>query len=284
MTNTLFMKTLASGSSGNATLLWCEDSCILIDAGISYRRLVKGLEAEGLSFDQLEGVLLTHEHKDHVKALPMIHKKHPDMGFWGTGGTIRGCLDGYDWSMEMNRFKAGVSFQMGGIQVCPVPVCHDAKETVGFVFSWRERLIAFFTDVGRIDEALLKAVRGVHLLFVEANHDIDMLRTGVYPGWLKSRVSAPTGHLSNRQMARVVKAALSPSLAQVVLIHMSEENNSVEVATDMVQKVVNLSPYDRVNVMVAPRKTGGDLISIKGRAKQRKEAGRKGPVQGVLPL
>jgi len=220
---------LASGSSGNAALLATENTRILVDAGLSMRELGKRLAAIGEDLARLTAILITHEHSDHIAGLPVMarHRDIPAPIYLTrlTGPAI-------DWGESHPRiepFQAGASFQIGDIEVESFSIPHDAIDPVGFCFEAQGVRIGIATDLGYIPESIKFHLRRTDLLLLEANHDLDMLKVGPYPWSVKQRVMSRVGHLSNLVMSDYILQDLSSTTANLVMGHLSEQNNHPEI-------------------------------------------------------
>ena len=221
---------LASGSSGNAALLATENTCVLVDAGLSMRELGKRLASIGEDperiFERLDAILITHEHCDHVSGLPVlarskkiratIHMTHLTAPAIDWGETAPGRLE---------TFQAGAALQIGDIEVQSFTIPHDAIDPVGFAFEAQGVRIAIATDLGYIPESVKFHLRRTDLLLLEANHDLDMLKVGPYPWAVKQRVMSRVGHLSNLVMSDYLEQDLDAATCQLVLGHLSQQNN-----------------------------------------------------------
>ena len=218
---------LGSGSSGNATLIECGDTALLVDCGFSVRETERRLQRLGYGAERLSALLVTHEHSDHAGGIAALARKY-NLPVYATRGTVRGCrpsiaLQG--WS-RLQRIEPGVTFTVGAIEVLPVPVLHDAGEPCQYRFDYRGRRFGLLTDLGSIDDRVVEAYRGCDALLLECNHDRDMLRNGPYPWPLKQRVGGPLGHLSNAQAAELL-ASLQPERLQLLaMAHLSLKNNT----------------------------------------------------------
>ncbi len=215
---------LASGSSGNATVVQVGDTCVLVDCGISYRQLAVRMRAVGLEPDRIGVVLLTHEHDDHVKGLDVFLRRHrvPVLATSGTLGAMPGPPP------DAQPIMSGRQVRVGELTVLPVQISHDAREPVGFVIEGRDRRVGLVTDTGIFTELLLDRLAGCHALFIECNHDRDLLRVGPYPWPLKQRIASRTGHLSNEQACAAIERLAHSSLETVVGMHLSQTNNRPE--------------------------------------------------------
>lgn len=225
---------LASGSRGNATVLEANGACVLVDCGLSYRQLQTRLAPHGLGPGDLQMVLITHEHVDHVRGLEVFQKKHgaPVLGSEGTKRALAGRA-----TIEP-LLRSGHSLVHRGLEVLPVATSHDAAEPVGFVFAHRGRRLGLVTDTGVMTEMLVERLDGCAALLLEANHDLDMLRLGSYPWPLKQRIRSRTGHLSNCQTRDALERLAGPALELVVAMHLSQENNTPELARAELDRVL----------------------------------------------
>jgi phosphoribosyl 1,2-cyclic phosphodiesterase len=213
---------LASGSSGNATLVRAGGVSVLVDAGVSAQQLSRRLRALDAEPAEVAAVLLTHEHSDHVRGLEVFLRRHREAPVWATRGTWSQLALRSDGGGEL---CSGTTLCFGDLRVTPVSTSHDAREPVAFIFDDGRHSAALCTDTGRITTLLERRMRGCEVLLVEANHDADMLRNGPYPWPLKQRIGSSTGHLSNARSGEAVRALHSSALKAVVGLHLSAENN-----------------------------------------------------------
>lgn len=241
---------LASGSEGNSLLVSGGDTHVLLDAGISARRITAALRELGLSPRDLSGVLLTHEHSDHVSGLATLVKQYrPPL--YATGGTARVVCDRVPAAAAVLRtIPRQGTFDVGGIRVTVFPTSHDAAESVDYRFDCGGSAVGVLTDTGCVPPAAEEILRGVGLLVLESNHDVDWLLSGPYPYYLKQRILGACGHLSNNDAAFLAQRLASSGTRQFVLAHLSRENNTPERARQTM--ALALSGLD-VSVTVAPR-------------------------------
>lgn len=226
---------LASGSKGNATFVEMDGIRILIDAGISARRIKQELAALGENVEMLDGIFVTHEHGDHIKGLPNLVKKY-GIQIYSRPATFRtmSCyeeLPGDCVNPIIDRI------QLGRVAVRAFDIPHDAAAPVGYIIQGTSRCVVA-TDIGNVDDRLQHMLEGAQVLVLEANHDEEMLKQGSYPYNLKQRILGPLGHLSNRRMAQVV-AELRRRPQKLILAHLSESNNRPELAMDTVKSVLD---------------------------------------------
>lgn len=242
--------TLASGSSGNCILVSHGQTHLLVDAGISCRRIKTALAGLGLSPADLTAILITHEHSDHIGGLATLFK-HYHLPVWCSVGTGRQLVYRIAFIGEvLNTFRPGERFDLGELTVAPFATLHDAADSVGYTFTDGARKAAIVTDLGVVTSVVEEAVRGSDLLLVESNHDPDLLMEGPYPWHLKQRILGEHGHLSNAACGAL---AARCGAKTVVLAHLSAENNTPDLALSAVRQAVG----EQVCVEVAPRSETG---------------------------
>ena len=232
------IQSFASGSSGNCTLVSGGDKYILVDAGISLRRIKSCLSLRGLELSDISAVLLTHEHTDHVCALAML-EKYTEIPFITSGGTARslmakGKLSGKNFEI----IEAGETLDIEGLTVKSFNTSHDAAESFGYTFEYGCKKTAVVTDLGRVTEEVRSAVCGATAVLLEANHDVDMLRVGPYPWQLQQRILGPNGHLSNEDSGRFALELAQQGVQHILLAHLSKENNNPKVAYKTVADIL----------------------------------------------
>ena len=259
------MCTLASGTSGNCLLVRGGESQVLVDAGISCRRIVTALRELGVDPRALDGVLITHEHSDHSAGLATLTKQYrlPVYASRGTGWEL--CRRIAFLEDLLRPFEPGAAFQAGDLEVTSFPTPHDAAQSVGYVLSRGEKRAAVATDLGYVPPEVERAVRGADLLVCEANHDVEWLQSGPYPYYLKARILGDRGHLSNEAGAELAWTAVEGGARTVVLAHLSHENNAPQRAHEVVRALL-----ERRGAAV-----GRDVIL---EVAPRSEAGRRYPV------
>lgn len=247
----LKVATLASGSSGNCAVVSDGRVHILIDAGISARRIVCGLSELGLAAADVAAILITHEHSDHIGGLPVLCKQ---MGaeIYTTEPTARQiCSRTAGLEERFRVFDPGDRFVVGDLAVGSFATSHDCACPVGYTVTDGTRKVALCTDTGVVSRAMLGAIEGVNTLIGEFNYDPDMLRTGPYPAHLKARILSDRGHLSNEVGGKLAAWAAEHGASRVVLAHLSRENNLPSVALAAARKA--LEGFDGVELIAAPR-------------------------------
>jgi phosphoribosyl 1,2-cyclic phosphodiesterase len=214
---------LASGSSGNCSLLATDKTRLLIDAGLSVRELTRRLSLIDEQPEKLTAVIVTHEHSDHVCGLARLARKF-DIPIYTTWLTAP-SLEWNEYEPKLELFQAGANFRIGDIGVQSFTVPHDATDPVGFCFSAESVKIGVATDLGYVTDSLRYHLRGADLLLLEANHDLEMLKVGPYPWAVKQRVMSRMGHLSNDGVCDFLLRDVDSSISHIVLGHLSEHNN-----------------------------------------------------------
>ena len=226
---------LASGSSGNAVLVTSGETSLLVDAGVSALQIRKRLESFGRAPDEIDAILLTHEHSDHVRGLDVFLRRHRAAPVWTTHGTWSKIDVRSDGGGEL---CSGTSVRFGNLEITPVATSHDAAEPLAYVFDDGDHSAAVCTDTGIVTPLLEQRLQGCELLLLETNHDKDMLRHGPYPWSLKQRIDSRTGHLSNHQSCEAIDRVGSSVLRAVVGMHLSAENNCPNLVCENLRRTV----------------------------------------------
>ena len=259
--------TFASSSTGNAALVSCGSTHILLDAGISAKQIVAGLRALGTSPRELAAILITHAHSDHVSGLRVLAGK-AGAPIYATEAAFR------EW-YRRNRcdevkslfhpLEVGESLQIGPVRVEPFPTSHDTAGSVGYSITGDGRRMVLCTDLGYVSSEVRQAVEGCDLLVCETNHDEAWLRTSQYPYPLKRRISGPYGHLSNAAGAELATFAVATGAKAVMLAHLSQNNNTPQLAYEAVALRLQEEGYDpegEVSITVAPAYEMGPTITL----------------------
>lgn len=220
---------LGSGSRGNALVVEAGATRILVDCGFGPRELSRRLGRLGLAPTDIDAVLVTHEHGDHVGGVARCAAKYGFAVFM-THGTYGAAVKSDAPPLHVDLFDSHTVFAVGDIEIRPFPVPHDAREPVQFVFSDGKRRLAVMTDAGHVSPHIVAMLSGCEALVLECNHDADMLACGRYPPALKRRIAGGFGHLENRQAAGLLRQVAGTGLQHVVCAHLSAENNRPELA------------------------------------------------------
>ncbi len=220
---------LASGSKGNAIYISDGTTSILLDAGLSGVEIERRLNFSGLSPENLDAILVSHEHSDHIKGVGILSRRY-HLPVYMTKETEKAahCIVGT--IEETKHFQCGESLNINTLSVRPFSICHDAIDPAGFTFSHNDIKIGVATDLGVATSLVKSHLEGCTALILEANHDPTMLINGPYPWPLKQRVKGRTGHLSNSDSRMLLKELLNDHLSHVILAHLSETNNTMEKA------------------------------------------------------
>lgn len=228
---------LGSGSNGNAAIVRSEGITLLLDAGLSAKKTVARLAAAGIAPSEIDAVLLTHEHGDHASGLPVLlrHLRCPVYGTRLTAEELREQDPRYA-SCDWRLFATGGAFSISSLEITAFSVPHDAADPVGFTIRGETASLGVITDLGHVNHSVVHHVSGVNCLFIEANHDEQMLQADKKrPFSIKQRILSPHGHLSNRAAGELVRRSLTDALTHVVLGHLSRDCNTPELAISTVE-------------------------------------------------
>lgn len=260
---------IASGSSGNCIYVGSDQTHLLIDTGISKKRIDAGLSELDVKGEELQGILITHEHSDHIQGLGVFSRKYK-IPIYATPGTIKGiqsCVTlGELPEGLLHPIQTDEKFSLGDIEIEPFCISHDANEPSGYRMECNGKAVAVATDLGKYDDYIVSKLQKLNAILLEANHDIHMLEVGPYPYHLKRRVLGDRGHLSNELSGRLLCDILHDNLKHIVLGHLSKENNYPRLAYETVKLEVTLSntPYhgEDLNLIVAKRDCISDIITV----------------------
>ena len=235
----------ASGSSGNCYLVKTEQTKLLVDVGITGKRIIAGLDGQGLTCADMDGILLTHEHTDHVKSIRMIARKAKHASVIGSEGTLKRVSERIPEDRSITICGETDSISVGDIQVVPFSLSHDAAEPVGYSFRAEGRQITIVTDTGCVTDPIFQQICSADLLLLEANHEVNILKMGPYPYPLKQRILGDEGHLSNETAGHVLCRMLEDRKSRgkeeaptVLLGHLSHENNTPQQAFLTVRNIL----------------------------------------------
>ncbi|WP_110956303.1 MBL fold metallo-hydrolase [Anaerosinus massiliensis] len=228
---------LASGSKGNSTYIQIGDTKILVDAGISARRIKTSLASIGVAIEELNGILITHEHRDHISGLPTLTKKY-QLPIYTRADTFQSM---YCRSLLSDACcnAIGDKIGIGELKIECFNIPHDAADPIGFNIFGKDIKCTFATDLGFVTSSVQKALDHSDILILEANHDVELLRNGAYPSYLKQRILSNRGHLSNADAAWALVRMKKQKHMKVFLAHLSEENNRPNIAWETVQKIIS---------------------------------------------
>lgn len=260
---------IASGSNGNCICVGNDNTHLLIDAGISGKRIETGLNQMELKTSEMQGILITHEHLDHIAGLGVLARRY-GIPMYGTQKTIEAILNTKSvGDIDESLFEIiypSESFQIGDLTVKPLSISHDAADPVAYKISDGEKNIAVVTDLGTYDKNLVDELQGLDALLLEANHDVNMLQTGAYPYKLKKRILGDRGHLSNERSGQLLGELLHDGFQSVILGHLSKENNYEKLAYEAVRLEVTMgdNPYKAEDfpMMIAKKDSNSQVIRV----------------------
>lgn len=249
------VQTIASGSKGNCTIVLCNDTNLIIDMGISYLTLKNSLEENSLSFDNFNGILITHCHKDHTKGLSSLIKK--------TNIPVYIPEKMYDSIKEYVPYPRCIiiddEFYINDVKINLLHTSHDAPCSVGFIIRNNDKSLVYITDTGYINRKILNDIVGKDCYIIESNHDEVMLMDGPYPRFLKERVISDKGHLSNITTAKYLKKIVGKNTKNIILAHRSETNNTEE---KILEAINNVELDKNINIYIARQNEEGPLIEV----------------------
>ncbi len=249
------IKTLASGSKGNCSVVLCKDTKLIIDMGISYLTLKRSLEDDSLSFQDFSGILITHCHNDHIKGLASL-VKHTNLDVY----IPEAMYDSLKEYIPYPRCKfIDDTFTINDVEIELIHTSHDAPSSVGFIIEQDENSLVYVTDTGYINRKYLTKMVNKNTYLIESNHDEVMLMDGPYPRCLKERVISDKGHLSNRTTAKYLSKIVGPKTRNIILAHLSEINNTEEKALEAIHEE-HLD--EKINIYIAKQHEEGPIIEV----------------------
>lgn len=248
-------QSIVSGSSGNCTLVCCNNTKILIDCGISGKKITAYLNDIGIDPCEINRILVTHEHIDHTNGVGIMSRKF-DIPILASEGTWSGMDIGKIADENRQIFSKNKSMEIGDIKITPFDIPHDAMQPTGYVLEAEDKKFALATDIGHITNEVVKSLTGCDAVILESNYDEHMLQTGPYPQNLKVRISGAKGHLANKDAGTLATYLAKNGTKHIMLGHLSNENNSPEIAFSEVAREMEFSgilPGKDVKLSVAPR-------------------------------
>lgn len=243
---------LGSGSSGNCALVCTGKTRLLIDAGLSAGQIVSRLASVGVGMDTLSGVLITHEHGDHCRGLPVLLRKHP-MPLLCNALTREVLRDSLPDTRHWNIIPNGSSFEYAGLGIDTFSVPHDAADPMGFVLRHGDSALGILTDAGHATPVMRQRLKNLDTLFIEANYDTQLLASDTKRPWsTKQRISGRHGHLSNEQAAGLIAELASARLERIILGHLSRDCNTADRAISAVRTALHQQSWHEVDIVCAP--------------------------------
>jgi len=231
---------LASGSSGNCQYIETDKVKILIDAGLSGKKIQNALISIDVDPSTINYIFVTHEHKDHTSGIGILSRRY-NLPIYANTNTWENMMKDIGEVKESNilTFNSDVEFELGDLGILPFRISHDAKEPVGYCFYHKKTKLSLLTDTGYASEDVKKRIRNSNLLMIESNHDTEMLKMGKYPWFLKKRILGEYGHLSNEDAGKLLVEVLAGNNENILLAHLSKENNFPELAYQTVANIIN---------------------------------------------
>lgn len=243
---------LASGSSGNAVYVETDTTRILIDAGVACRQIEAAMAEISVSLEDLDAILVTHEHSDHIRGIGVVTRKvigerrkkqydRLEVPVYATEGSwhdLRGLMKDYPEHCR-KIVRTGDKLEFEDLTVEPFPLSHDAREPVGYVFRHRGSKLTLATDLGYMSSRVKETIADSDAYILESNHDINMLRVGPYPWYLKKRILSDKGHLSNEAAGEALVDIMTERTTDVLLAHLSQENNYHDLAELTVREILD---------------------------------------------
>ncbi len=279
--NKLSFISFGSGSSGNCAYIGDAETGLLIDAGVDYTSVVNELKRVGIGMDRVKGILLTHDHSDHVRYVYAFVRKYRHIGVYCTPRTLNGMLRRHSISNRIKDYHRPIykehPFKIGSFEIVAFDVLHDGTDNAGFFISRGNHHITVATDLGCISERADYYLRQANYMMIEANYDDEMLASGPYPEYLKARIRSDNGHLDNVVTADYLGRIYTPQLRQIFLCHLSKDNNRPEKAFNAVESALlaagvkqvgdgSETPYARmapVQLRALPRFDSTGLITLR---------------------
>ena len=262
----MFICPLFSGSKGNATFIATDDTAILVDAGMSARSVGDALKRISAGYENINAVLITHEHIDHIRAISVISRRF-DIPIYANEDTWKAILSmkSFNDIPIKNRILFDGDFYVGSIAVSPFKISHDAANPVGYSLFSKSKKAVVMTDTGYFTKSAMSATKGADACIIESNHDVHMLENGPYPVRLKNRILGRQGHLSNNDSADALSSIIESGCRNFTLAHLSQDNNTPEAALDAASAAatkLGAKVGKDVNIYVAPQFGPGDAIII----------------------
>ncbi|MCJ8311414.1 MAG: MBL fold metallo-hydrolase [Saccharospirillaceae bacterium] len=246
---------IGSGSKGNATIISNSKTTVMIDCGFSGKETIARLKEKGLTPQDLDAILVTHEHSDHSKGVATLSRQYA-IPIYMTHGTARGMkLLKYQYT----KVSAGSSFEIGDFSIDPICVPHDSNEATQFIINNNNKRFGILTDLGHITPHIQKAYEHCDSILLEFNHDITLLEKGPYPYSLKKRVGGNLGHLNNQQAASMLKSMNLKRLKNLALSHISDKNNCSKLALEIAQKITENT---KINIHTLEQQFGSNWITV----------------------
>lgn len=261
----LKFRSLYSGSTGNSLYVESENTKILVDSGVSMKKLTSALTSNDVKLEDIDAIIVTHEHSDHVQSLGMISSKY-NIPVFANEKTWDAMPKQRDKISDSNKkfFVSYEKFEIGDLIIDPFSIPHDAADPCGLNIMNNKDKISIATDIGHMTREIVDKLDGSSFVLLESNYDPEILKSGKYPYYLKTRILGPNGHLPNEMAGKTIAYLLKGSLKQVMLGHLSKENNFPELAYQTVIEKLIQSNFDEnsIRISVASRVEPSKIIAV----------------------
>ncbi len=251
---------LGSGSSGNSVAIWDSESLFLVDAGFSCKETIRRLGLAGLDPNQIDSILISHEHTDHINGARVLHKRFSPRVL--STESVHEWLDVKYAVITEPELEPGKTQRIGNFSITPFEVPHDASQTIGFKVQNNGKQLVMATDLGHVTPRLRQKFQDADALIIESNHDVQMLKGGRYPEFLKKRILGKQGHLSNEQAGEVLAGVLNNKLRHVSLAHLSQDNNLPEKALEENKRAIKKVTRRRIEIVPASQFEIGKIVKV----------------------
>lgn len=256
---------LYSGSTGNSLLVENDNTCILVDAGVSGIKIVEALNAINININEISAILVTHEHTDHIKSIGTLSKKYNIPVFANKETWEAMPNEAKKIALDCHKdFVIDKKFAIGSLEILPFSIPHDAANPCGFNIFGSNKKISIATDIGHITSSIFNNLKNSSFMLLESNYDPEVLKYSPYPYQLKRRIAGPNGHLPNQDAGNTISKLIDSGLKSVMLGHLSKENNFPELAKQTVleELVSNNFSENSVNLYVASRTEPSSLLEV----------------------
>ena len=249
----LYFCSFGSGSSGNSAYVGSAEGGLILDVGVKAEDIERGLAANGVSMKHVKGVLLTHDHSDHVKYVYALLRSHRHLKLFCTNRVLNGMLRKHSISKRIKEYHVPIfkeiPFKVLDFEITAFDVPHDGSDNMGFSIEFDGRRFVIATDLGEVSDRARYYMSRASYLMIEANYDARMLRMGRYPEYLKARIAGGSGHLDNRQTAAFLSEIVNPGLNHIFLCHLSKDNNTPIIALRTVREALEAKGITVGNAM-----------------------------------
>lgn len=256
---------LSSSSAGNCLLVQSDKAVILVDIGVSLKKIKNELDKLSLTLDNVTAILITHEHSDHCRSLNSICKKHNHIPVYINEPTYIALKNIYQIdNLNVKYTSINTSFEIEDLTITPFEIPHDAVQPCGYTISKGNKKMSIATDMGLVTDNVVKALSNNDFAFIESNYETEMLNTCRYPYYIKRRISSNTGHLSNTQCSDIITQLIPKNTTHFMLGHLSNENNTPDMALKSVESTLlcNNIPLDTIELNIASKDCLSTVISL----------------------